>query len=98
MDYKNKYLKYKQKYIALKAQSNFVQSDSFKQKYIDLKNQSIFVQDDYFIGGQACKNLNDELKQILESPDSTCKKIENVKNVINIYSSTKNFEVVFIFI
>jgi len=37
MDFKQKYLKYKQKYIALKAQSNFVQSDSFKQKYIDLK-------------------------------------------------------------
>jgi hypothetical protein len=81
MDYKNKYLKYKQKYIALKAQSNFVQSDSFKQKYIDLKNQSAFVQDDSFIGGQVCKNLNDELKQILESPDSTCQKIEKVKNI-----------------
>ena len=43
MDYKNKYLKYKQKYIALKAQSNFVQSDSFKQKYLQLKNQSAGV-------------------------------------------------------
>uniref|UniRef100_A0A6C0H0C0 Uncharacterized protein n=1 Tax=viral metagenome TaxID=1070528 RepID=A0A6C0H0C0_9ZZZZ len=39
MDYKLKYIKYKQKYIALKEQSNFVQSDSFKQKYNDLKEQ-----------------------------------------------------------
>jgi ankyrin repeat protein len=39
MDYKLKYIKYKQKYIALKEQSNFVQSDSFKNKYIALKNQ-----------------------------------------------------------
>ena len=40
MDYYDKYLKYKQKYIALRAQSNFSQSDSFKQKYIALKAQS----------------------------------------------------------
>jgi hypothetical protein len=40
----NKYIKYKQKYIALKAQSIFAQSDSFKQKYIALKAQSIFAQ------------------------------------------------------
>jgi endonuclease/exonuclease/phosphatase family metal-dependent hydrolase len=39
MDYKLKYLKYKQKYIDLKNQLSFVQNDSFKQKYIDLKYQ-----------------------------------------------------------
>jgi len=44
----NKYIKYKQKYIALKAQSIFAQSDSFKQKYIALKAQSIFAQSDSF--------------------------------------------------
>jgi hypothetical protein len=69
MDYKNKYLKYKQKYIDLKNQSNFVQSDSYKQKYIALK------------GGQGCKNLKDVLQPILESNDPKCKKIENVKNI-----------------
>jgi len=45
MDYKNKYLKYKQKYLALKEQDSFVQSDKIKEKYLalkdnlDLKNQ-----------------------------------------------------------
>jgi hypothetical protein len=39
MEYENKYLKYKQKYIDLKNQLSFVQNDSFKQKYIDLKNK-----------------------------------------------------------
>jgi hypothetical protein len=53
----------------------------YKQKYLHLKTEFAFVQDSSFIGGQACKNLNDELKQILESPDSTCKKIENVKKI-----------------
>ena len=55
MDYKNKYLKYKQKYIALKAQSVFVQGGSFKQKYIDLKNQTAGV----YIGTNADGSLTD---------------------------------------
>jgi len=44
----NKYLKYKQKYIQLKTENIFAQSDSFKQKYIALKAQSIFAQSDSF--------------------------------------------------
>jgi hypothetical protein len=39
MSYEQKYLKYKQKYIALKEQSSFVQGDSLKQKYLQLKRQ-----------------------------------------------------------
>jgi hypothetical protein len=37
MDYKNKYQKYKQKYLALKEQSSFAQDDSIKQKNLELK-------------------------------------------------------------
>jgi hypothetical protein len=44
MDYKRKYLKYKQKYFDLKEQNDFVQGDSIKQKYFDLKEQNDFVQ------------------------------------------------------
>ena len=40
MDYKNKYLKYKQKYLALKEQSGFAQGGSIKQKYLALKDAS----------------------------------------------------------
>ena len=42
MDYKNKYLKYKQKYLALK--DALAQGGSIKQKYLALKEQSSFAQ------------------------------------------------------
>jgi len=48
VDYYSKYLKYKQKYIELKAQSNFAQGGSLKQKYIELKAQSNFAQGNSF--------------------------------------------------
>jgi hypothetical protein len=38
MNFEQKYLKYKQKYLALKEQNAFVQDNSFKQKYLGLKN------------------------------------------------------------
>ena len=44
MNYKNKYLKYKQKYLNLKDSNGFVQSDMIKQKYLALKEQDCFVQ------------------------------------------------------
>ena len=46
MDYYDKYLKYKQKYLALKEQDAFVQSNRVKQKYLALKEQDAFVQSD----------------------------------------------------
>ena len=42
----NKYMKYKQKYIQLKTENSFAQSDSFKQKYIQLKTENSFAQSD----------------------------------------------------
>ena len=43
MDYKLKYLKYKQKYLALKEQDIFAQGDSFKDKYFKLKTEYEFA-------------------------------------------------------
>ena len=71
MDYKLKYLKYKQKYIDLKDQLSFVQNDSFKQKYIDLKDQLSFVQnggriDSNNIGTRFTKENYDMLRSDIE--------------------------------
>ena len=63
-EYYNKYIKYKQKYIALKAQSNFAQGDSFKQKYIALKAQSNFAQGDSFKQKYIALKAQSEINQI----------------------------------
>ena len=52
MDYKQKYLKYKTKYIALKEQSSFAQGSSLKQKYLALKEQSSFTLKNQIGGGE----------------------------------------------
>jgi len=44
MDYKNKYLKYKGKYLALKELDIFTQSKGIKDKYLALKELDIYTQ------------------------------------------------------
>ena len=45
MDYKQKYLKYKSKYLDLKEQSSFAQGTNLRQKYIDLKGGVVGLED-----------------------------------------------------
>ena len=67
--------KIKQKYIALKEQSSFVQSEKIKQKYISLKEKSSFVQ------GNSLKQKYLALKEQSSLIGGAFKKGDNVDQI-----------------
>jgi len=87
MDYNKKYKKYKQKYLALKEQYIFVQSDRIKGKYLALKEQYIFVQSDRIKGKYLAMKKQFNFTQGNHTLD------ENQININNIKQTTKDISI-----